>query len=482
MRKGNTPGRFKTRNIESNFIVREGMERQLAEGLGFNWFASFRKETYPAPDDEKRWKRIFDRLEWLNPKLFRFGLGKEICDDAGRLVTDVPSLKQLVRLDRWAQKRGARIILSPFWVPTAYQYDPWPGAPGAWDVPNDFHFGVKDIDRYVSKFVVPLVKHAVVDLDCRSVVYFNHVNEPLMGNICATPPPLDDHKRYVEVCAGIRQGLREAGLSHVGNLGPDTATLRYWPIPRMLEHGADLNEAVDAYSMHHYASRFDWDVESHNIESNTMTETMETMVRPFAKYAHEHRKPFLMTEMGMFHYGWSRGDSAGIQRHDTTVLEAEFIVRALGAGADCVLRWAWLNPGDMDGWWQLLRTTDGSDEPMENSYRSYGTLCRFIGERAKILPVGVMHYPGTPVTAHALAVENLDGTRTIFVVNDAYADVARVNVQMRTGGPTTVRKIVNDPVRKYHYAGDIDCPNGQLDYSDLLSPMSLTVYTTSERL
>jgi hypothetical protein len=127
--KAKSPAKFKTRSIESIFTMRERVEREIAEGLGFNWYASFRKETYPAPDDDKRWKRIFDRLEWLNPKLFRFGLGGEICDKTGNIVTDVPSLKQLVRLDRWARKHGARVILSPFSVPKAHQYDPWPGAP-----------------------------------------------------------------------------------------------------------------------------------------------------------------------------------------------------------------------------------------------------------------------------------------------------------------------------------------------------------------
>ena len=41
---------------------------------------------------------------------------------------------------------------------------------------------------------------------------------------------------------------------------------------------------------------------------------------------------FLVTELGMFHYGWSQGDPAGIARHDNTVLEAEFIIRAMADG------------------------------------------------------------------------------------------------------------------------------------------------------
>ncbi len=65
----------------------------------------------------------------------------------------------------------------------------------------------------------------------------------------------------MEVLAAIRQGLDEAGLAHVGNLGPDTCThLRpFYPIPHMLEIGADPDPHLDGYSMHHYHSHFDWD-------------------------------------------------------------------------------------------------------------------------------------------------------------------------------------------------------------------------------
>jgi len=284
------------------------------------------------------------------------------------------------------------------------------------------------------------------------------------------------------VLAAIRQGLNEAGFGHIGLMGPDTCTLKYWPIPHMQEVGADIDAHIQGYCMHHYHSHFDWDICSHSIESQPMTYTIDEQVTPFAKYAHDRGKPFLMTELGMFHYGWGRGDPAGIARHDNSILETEFIIRALGAGADTVLRWAWLNPGDIDGWWQIIETVDGSDSPVVAPYYGYGTLMRFISERAKIFKCDLVAYPGTPVTTHALAVENIDGTRTTFVVNDDYRDCARVIVQMQTGAATTVRKIVNDPVRKYHYCGEIEAKPGMMEYSDILSPMSLTVYTTCTRI
>jgi hypothetical protein len=265
-------------------------------------------------------------------------------------------------------------------------------------------------------------------------------------------------------------------------MAPDTATLKYWPVARMIELGADPDPHIEAYCMHHYHSHFDWDTCSSSIESQPMSYTVDEQITPYAKHAHDRGKPFLITELGMFHYGWGRGDPAGVARHDNVLLETEFIMRGVRCGADSVLRWAWLNPGNQDGWWQFINTADGSDSAVENTYRGYGTLMRFISERAEVLQCDMMAYPGRPVTVHALAVKNLDGTRTTFLVNDDYRDCARVIVYMPTGGATTVRKIVNDPVRKYHYCGDIEAKSGRMEYSDILSPMSLTVYTTSERI
>ncbi len=56
-------------------------------------------------------------------------------------------------------------------------------------------------------------------------------------------------------------------------------------------------------------------------------------------------KPYLVTELGMFQYGWRWGDPAGPARHDSALLEAEFAVRALDKGADCILAVGVAQPG-----------------------------------------------------------------------------------------------------------------------------------------
>ena len=314
----------------------------------------------------------------------------------------------------------------------------------------------------------------------KDVKWFIHVNEPLLLNAYATPKGIDNHVRYVEVLRAIRQGLDEAGLSFIGNMGPDTCTLRYWPIPRMLRKNADPDPFIQAYCMHHYHSRFDWDKKSNTTVSDPMSITINKQVIPYCNYAHERNKPFLMTELGMFHYGWRWGDPAGVARHDNVLLETEFFVRAMNAKVDGILRWAWLNPGNLDGMWQLIETIDKSDKPVLNSYYGYATLMRYIDKNAKILLNRITYPKGELKTVHTVAVLNSDKSRSLLVVNNHYNKCVKILIKFPLGKAKKVTKIVNDPVRKHYNCGEIKTLSGELEYLDVLSPMSLTVYTTKE--
>jgi len=283
----------------------------------------------------------------------------------------------------------------------------------------------------------------------------------------------------VEVLAAIRQALDAAGLAQVGGLAPDTCSLQYWVIPRMLEAGADPDPYIQAYCLHHYHSHYDWDQVGGSIKSDPLSVTMEQQLARYVQYARERKKPFFVGELGMFHYGWATGDPAGVGRHDNALLETEFILRALNQKVDAVLRWAWLNPGNLDGWWQLLNTLDASDAPTPHSYPAYASLYRFIDRQPSILETTVASPAGAPPTVWAAAVENKDCSRALFVLNDAYANCAKIAVRFPAGrGP--VRKLVNDHLRKYHDCGIIASGAADVEHADILSPQSLTVYTTRD--
>ncbi len=82
-----------------------------------------------------------------------------------------------------------------------------------------------------------------------------------------------------------------------------------------------------------------------------------------------------------------------------------------------------------------------------------------------------------PQTVHATALQNRDGSRTLLVVNDSYGDCAPVLIRFPA---SQVRKIVNDPVRKHQVVAEIGTAGSAVEHADVLSPMSLTVYTTAK--
>ena len=154
-----------------SIVVTDRVVGRMAEGLGFNWYACYAPETYPAPEDDERWAGIFRHAEWLNMRFIRFGqAAHKLSDKSGAFRPDDPSFVQLERVSDWACEWGASIVLDPFGIPAAHRYEPWPGAPGAWGREGSHHLGVRDIDGYVSRFVVPYVRHAVEELGCAAVL------------------------------------------------------------------------------------------------------------------------------------------------------------------------------------------------------------------------------------------------------------------------------------------------------------------------
>ena len=468
---------------ESSILVTDTITHTMAEGLGFNWYSTYRPEVYPDPGDDRRWERIFAHADWLNMRFVRFGQDSSaLSDKSGAFVPGHPSFAQLRRLSPWCAERGVNIVLDPFSIPAPFRYQPTAEMATVWGRPGIYSPGVADIDGYVRRFVVPYVRHVVREMGCTAVKWFNHINEPLRGGKCATPAGVDDHRRYVEVLAAIRQGLDEAGLEGVGSMAPDTCETHHdWPVERMREIGCDADPFIRAYCMHTYRARFDWAAESANNATRPMSRLIDECMAPYCAYAHARGKPYLVTEHGMFHYGWSSGDPAGVARHDNALLEAELVVRSLACGVDGMLRWAWLNPGDVDGWWQLLDTVGGEDRPLTDPYYSYGTLMRFVEPRAAVLDVRTPSTTTGVNTVHPLAVHNPNGSRSLLVVNDHYSDCAAIKVVLPTAGAGVLRKIVNDSVRKHQRCGETNVGAGGVEFRDVLTPMSLTVYTTSDR-
>ncbi len=117
---------------------------------------------------------------------------------------------------------------------------------------------------------------------------------------------------------------------------------------------------------------------------------------------------------------------------------------------------------------------------MRDPYYGYGTLYRHVDRGAAVLDVSVAHGPEQDRTVHALAVRNTDGTHALCLINDSYANPVQVDIAIATGSDEELRKIATDHVRKYHLCDDFSArtSGGLAQWRDVVSPMSITVYTT----
>ena len=142
--------------------------------------------------------------------------------------------------------------------------------------------------------------------------------------------------------------------------------------------------------------------------------------------------PFLVAEFGHvdvkesggFMIPFGDGASAIPKSYSAKLLNAEKVIAGLAAGADGFNRWSFVNRGDLDGQWQLVRTWDSTSwdyykevHPEPVPYFCYGILTRFTAKRSRILDVR-----GNLPDVLAAALESPKGNLTLIVLNRAKAE------------------------------------------------------------
>jgi len=152
----------------------------------------------------------------------------------------------------------------------------------------------------------------------------------------------------------------------------------------------------------------------------------EERISKWAEWAHARHKPLFLSELGTQTYGWGYSDP-NPGSYKSSLKDATLAVRAIGAGADGINRWSFINRGDLDGQWQLLDTWDIAKNkllpafaPHPNSYYMMGLLTRFIAKHSGVLASSVeggADSIGQQVFVAAL--RSPRGQISIAVVNDA---------------------------------------------------------------
>jgi hypothetical protein len=216
----------------------------------------------------------------------------------------------------------------------------------------------------------------------------------------------------------------------------------------------------------------------------------ETLSR-WASWAHERNKPFFLSEMGNMKLGWGKANP-GPRTFAAALSNAETIVRGIRAGVDGFNRWSFVNRGDLDGQWQLVRTYDISNRkyvttvtPEPVAYYGYGIMTRFLSKYSSRLKDEIDGEAGSSANDFLTAtLRSPGGELTTYLLNLGASPLA-VTIQyegLLTDTKLNTYQLVEEYVSKSGYrmdpihqlAGKTTKP--VLDQS--LPPKSVTVVTS----
>jgi hypothetical protein len=196
------------------------------------------------------------------------------------------------------------------------------------------------------------------------------------------------------------------------------------------------------------------------------------------RYAGGRGKPLFLSQVGTAYYGGPRGDRFGPSTHEAFLTEAELIVRCIGAGAAAFSRYCFLNPGDIDGVWQLIDTADGSYRRRENAFYGYANLCRYVRPHSVALAVSASGRPAPYERVHACAVKKPTGEITVLAVNDDASEVAAVEIRFPPEfAGRRLRRVHTSRTAKHEAGPEFILKGRAPGLSDEIAPMSLAAYT-----
>jgi hypothetical protein len=485
------------------------LPKLLDLGVGFNWFgflgsggfyARDKKycqstQVFPSIGDVRGWDLVLSELDRLKPGCIRFGLNPDaILDEQGRLIKDSPLLQQLDIIAGWCRRNDSVFILDPFVIPEYYEF---PITESAWTNNGMLNMAARDNREYAEKFVAPLLDHLVRERGWDNIIWFNPVNEPFTYGVYQTPKPgPDDYIHYVEMYGEIRRALDSAGLNQIRLIGIDSCDPMNFPVYEFTARGVDLDPHIDAYSVHTYVGRFDYELEIQNWNTFPLRTLVDTYIKRLVSYTESRGKPMYALEFGSYH-GWT-GDWASNSGPSATIYTAESVLRMVNAGVRGLMYWEVTDSNENDGWWNIFRVERDSDTHRlvrgPHTYSTYRMLMNFMPRNSRVFPLvpggrgktgtdqnaaarmQTREYPAQHVWATAL--EAPDGGRHLLVVNDHPNERREVLLNLPQGWENAVmRMILKDQVRLGEVmSGEFTTgPEGQLHIT--LPPLSLVVIT-----
>jgi hypothetical protein len=358
--------------------------RRMAGGLGASWHAirveykydEKRQYKYDVrhscpqgsavganpPLDSAAWGDIERYAQWLGLDWLRVEMDRRMYEPRkGQFDWDNEEMRTLYRILDWCQHHDADVFLTEMWrdVPWLAYPDVHPllSAPNSLE---DFAEGLATLADYLVR-----QRHYTC------IKWLCFANEPPGGTWGYWWSRGADNAPLSPAFPTVRAALDRRGIS-LPLCGPDWTDL-----PRLNPAELDFASYLGAFDLHSYGA------------PNT---EVSRILGDWARRAHEQGKPFFLTELGDMSLGWGT-DDPGPKSYEAVLSVAEKVLRGLNAGVDGFNRWSFLNRGDQDGQWQLVRTWDRKAkqylehaEPEPVPFYGYAMLTRFTAKYSQVLP------------------------------------------------------------------------------------------------
>ncbi len=363
----------------------DGRENRICRGSGFG--------GYPPLGFTRAWDDLRAHARWLGLSFCRVEFDVRMYEPGRRRFDwDNDEMKALERILDICQANGADVFLTQMWQ----------------DVSWNAHAGVSRLQsapRSVEDYaegLVALLERLVKTKGYTCIHWVAVNNEPGFNGGWWLGP---DKKAagIMPVVRAVRAELDRRGLGQLSVAGPDSFNLG------MAGFQAE-DKAVGALALHCY-------------EGQAPLELFRTA----AATARSRGIPLFVTEFGHFFVADCEGvsfaeggpRSPAPKSYAAQLLNAEKVICGLNAGIDGLNRWSFINRGDLDGQWQMVRTWNPVTweyfkevRPEPVPYYAYGILARFTAKHSRVLETQC-----DSRRLLAVALQSPQGDLTLLVLN-----------------------------------------------------------------
>ena len=452
-------------------------------GLGASWHALRVEPQYKDPDwdfpakngdprgsaihgnppfaNEKAWRRLCGLASWLGMSFVRVELSQLMYEpQRGKYDWDSEEMRTLCRILDWCQKNDAEVFLQQMW--TEVEWNSYPGVQPLISAPRSLTDHAEGLATLVD-YLVNKRHYGCIHWVCIA-------NEPPGGTwgywwSTGSWPCV----AFPDALRAARAAFRQHDIK-IPISGPDWTDL-----PEFDEKKIDFDDCIGAYDVHSYQG---------------MDADRAGILGRWVAWAHARNKPLFLSEFGDMRLGWGKADP-GPASFAASLSNAETVLRGIRAGVDGFNRWSFVNRGDIDGQWQLVRTYDIERKqyredvaPEPAAFYGYGILTRFLSKHSTRLADDVSGPHESVGRFLTVTMRSPAGNLTTYLLNlhanpmqvsvrfEGLARALELNVYQATEDLVTAPDYRMDPVRRIDLdSGD---PAAKLD----LPPRSITVLSS----